>query len=111
MIKPINVGIVGTGWCGGIRATACKATPLVGGIYIAEIRPERLAEVAKEVAPRKATSEWRELLEIEAIDAFFISATPETTHFPMARECLAAAKHVLLARRIARDRRGAGRLI
>ena len=33
------------------------------------IRPERLAEVAKEVAPRKATSEWRELLEIEAIDA------------------------------------------
>ncbi|MGH8637949.1 MAG: Gfo/Idh/MocA family protein, partial [Burkholderiales bacterium] len=111
MITPINVGIIGTGWCGGIRATACKANPLVDGLYIAEIRPERLAEVAKEVAPRKATSEWRELLEVKEIDAFFISATPETTHFPMARECLLAGKHVFLEKPIALELHEADELI
>ena len=90
-MRQINVGIIGTGWCGGIRAHACAANPLVDGLYIAEIKPERLAEVAAAVKPRKATTEWRELLDIKEIDAIYISATPETTHFPMARDFLRAA--------------------
>jgi predicted dehydrogenase len=35
------------------------------------------------------------------IDAVVISATPETTHFPMARESLLAGKHVLLEKPMA----------
>ena len=111
MIRPINVGIIGTGWCGGIRATACAANPLVDGIYIAEVRQERLAEVAGEVKARKATTDWRELLRVGEIDAFFISATPETTHFPMARECLSAGKHVFLEKPIALELHEADELI
>src|SRR5262245_23484443 len=111
MIKPINVGIIGTGWCGGIRATACAANPLVDEIYIAEVKPERRAEVANEVKPRKATQEWRELLDVKEIDAFIISATPETTHFPMARDCLSAGKHVFLEKPIALELHEADELI
>ena len=111
MIRPINVGIIGTGWCGGIRATACAANPLVDGIYIAEVRQERLAEVAGEVKARKAATDWRELLGVDEIDAFFISATPETTHFPMARECLSAGKHVFLEKPIALELHEADELI
>src|SRR5207245_4945136 len=102
-MRRINVGIIGTGWCGGIRANACAANPLVDGLYIAEIKPDRLAEVAALTNPVKATTEWRELLDIKEIDAIYISATPETTHFPMARDCLLAGKHVFLEKPIAMD--------
>ncbi|SVC81728.1 uncharacterized protein METZ01_LOCUS334582, partial [marine metagenome] len=34
-MKPINVGIIGTGWTGGIRANACSKTPLIDELHIA----------------------------------------------------------------------------
>ena len=110
-MRKINIAIVGAGWCGGIRANACAANPLVDGLYVAEIRPQRLAEVAEETRPRKATTEWRELLELQEIDAVIISATPETTHYPMAREALAAGKHVFLEKPMAIELREADELI
>jgi scyllo-inositol 2-dehydrogenase (NAD+) len=110
-MRRIGVGIIGTGWCGGIRAQACAANPLVDALYIAEVRPERLAEIVEQTKPKKATTEWRELLAIEEIDAVYISATPETTHYPMARECLLAGKHVFLEKPIAIELREADELI
>src|ERR1700682_4728732 len=100
-MKQIDVGIIGTGWCGGIRAQTCAANPLVKGLHLAEIRPERLAEVAKATAARTAVTEYRHLLSIAEIEAIYISATPETTHYPMARDCLAAGKTVFLAKPVA----------
>ncbi len=44
-MKPINVGIIGTGWTGGIRANACSKTPLINELHIAETNPERLNEI------------------------------------------------------------------
>jgi hypothetical protein len=41
VLKQINVGIIGTGWCGGIRADTCATNPVVGNLHIAENRPER----------------------------------------------------------------------
>jgi len=110
-MRRIGVGIIGTGWCGGIRAQACAANPLVEALYIAEVRPERLAEIAEQTKPRKATTEWRELMAIKEIDAVYISATPETTHYPIARECLLAGKHVFLEKPIAIELREADELI
>ena len=45
-MKQINLGIVGTGWCGGIRAVAAAASPWVNELHIAEIKEDRLAEIA-----------------------------------------------------------------
>jgi predicted dehydrogenase len=100
-MRQIDVGIIGTGWCGGIRADTCAAHPLVKNLHLAEVRPERLAEVAKATGARSATPDYRELLAVADIEAVYISATPETTHFPMARDCLAAGKHVFLEKPIA----------
>ena len=47
IVKQINVGIIGTGWCGGIRAETSARSPLVKSLHIAENRPERLAEMTK----------------------------------------------------------------
>ena len=110
-MKQINVGIIGTGWCGGIRAETCASNPVVGNLHIAETRPERLAEVAKATGAKTATSDYRELLKIKEIDAYMISATPETLHYPMARECLLAGKHVFLEKPIAIELHEADELI
>ena len=100
-MKQLNIGIIGSGWCGGIRAETCAAHPRVAQLHIAETRPERLAEVAKATGAVTATADYRDLLRISEIDAFYISATPESLHYPMARECLLAGKHVFLEKPIA----------
>ncbi len=110
-MKQINIGIIGTGWCGGIRAQTCAANPLVRNLHIAEIRPERLAEVARATGARTATTDYRELFKIGEIDAYYISATPETLHYPIARECLLAGKHVFLEKPIALELHEADELI
>jgi scyllo-inositol 2-dehydrogenase (NAD+) len=110
-VKQINVGIIGTGWCGGIRAETCATHPLVKNLHLAEVKPDRLAEVAKATRPATATTDYRELLKIAEIDAYYISATPETLHYPMARECLLAGKHVFLEKPIAMELHEADELI
>ena len=110
-MKQIGVAVVGTGWCGGIRAEACAAHPLVKSLHIAEIRPERLAEMAKATGARSAVADYRQLLELAEIDAVYISATPETTHYPITRDCLAAGKHVFLEKPIALELAEADELI
>ena len=110
-MKQINVGIIGAGWCGGIRAETCAENPVVKEIHIAETRPARLAEVAKATGARTATTDYRELLKIGGIDAVMISATPETTHYQMARDSLAAGKHVFLEKPIAIELHEADELI
>ena len=110
-MKQINVGIIGTGWCGGIRAETCASNPVVGNLHIAEIKPQRLAEVATATGAKTATADYRELLKIKEIDAYMISATPETNHYPMARECLLAGKHVFLEKPIAIELHEADELI
>src|SRR5260221_204502 len=110
-MKQIGVAIVGTGWCGGIRAEACAAQPPVESPYPARVRPERLAEVARATGARKAVADHRELLEIDEIEAVYVSATPETTHFPMARDWLAAGKHVFLEKPMALELAEADELI
>ena len=58
-----------------------------------------------------AISDYRQLLDIREIEAIYISATPETTHYPMARDCLAAGKHVFLEKPIALELAEADELI
>ena len=98
-MKALRVAVVGAGWCGGIRAEALAGHPLVRELHVAEIRPERLAEVSKKAGAKSATADYRELL--DRVEAVYISATPESLHYPMARDFLAAGKHVFLEKPIA----------
>jgi scyllo-inositol 2-dehydrogenase (NAD+) len=99
--EPIEVGIIGTGWCGGIRAVAAAGSPMVSRLHLAEIRKERLDEVAALTGAERVTTSWEELVEDPSIVVLMISATPETTHHPMAKAALSAGKHVLLEKPIA----------
>jgi myo-inositol 2-dehydrogenase/D-chiro-inositol 1-dehydrogenase len=80
-MKQINVGVIGTGWTGGIRANACARSPLIDELHIAEINPDRLAEVKDETDPAFATTDWEELLKKDELDAIVISATSSKSRF------------------------------
>src|SRR5580704_18046487 len=99
-MQKVNIGIIGTGWCGGIRAETCAASPYVSELHIAEIKEARLKEVAEKTHPVSATMEYRDLLANKNINAIIVSATPETVHSPMAKETLLAGKHLLLEKPI-----------
>src|SRR5947208_2535523 len=43
-VQHVEVAVIGTGWCGGIRAETLSRSALVGKLHICEIRPDRLAE-------------------------------------------------------------------
>lgn len=92
----INVGIIGTGWIGEIRAKVCATHPLVESLHLAEIDETKLKRVAEQTGARTATTDYRELLRRREIDAIIVSTTPETTHYPFTRDCLLARKHVFL---------------
>jgi predicted dehydrogenase len=102
-MKQINIGIIGTGWCGGIRAVASAGSPWVKELHIAEIKEDRLNEVAGQTHPVTATTDYRRILDNAAVDAVMISTTPEGTHYPFAKEAMLAGKHVFLEKPMGLD--------
>lgn len=100
-MRKIDAAVIGTGWCGGIRAETLARSPQVARLHIAEIRPERLADVAKSAGAATATNDYRKLLDIEPIEAVYVCATPESTHYPMTKAALEAGKNVFLEKPIA----------
>lgn len=99
--RQINVAVIGAGWVGGIRARACAESALVNALHIAEIVPERAAEIAAETGAAGVTDDWRTLCDNPDIDAFIIASTPESERFPIVRTALAAGKHVLVEKPVA----------
>ena len=61
-MEPLSIGIIGTGWCGGIRAIAAANSALVGALHLSEVKPERLAEVAGQTGAVTATDDWEQLV-------------------------------------------------
>src|SRR5258708_5052572 len=100
-MKQIGIGVIGVGWCGGIRAETLAKHALVKSLPLAETRPERLAELKAKLNPASATADYKQLLGNRDIEAVYISSTPEATHYPIARDSLAAGKHVFLEKPIA----------
>ncbi|WP_222435258.1 Gfo/Idh/MocA family protein [Puniceibacterium confluentis] len=102
-MRQVEVAVIGTGWCGGMRAETLAKSALVDKLHICEIRPERLAEVKELTNPATATDDYQEIVRNKAIEVVYISTTPEPTHYPIARDCLMAGKHVLLEKPIAME--------
>jgi myo-inositol 2-dehydrogenase/D-chiro-inositol 1-dehydrogenase len=96
-----EVAVIGTGWCGGIRAESLAKSALVDALHICEIKPERLEEVRALTNPKTATSDYQDIVANPDITVVYISTTPEGTHYPIARDCLKAGKNVLLEKPIA----------
>jgi predicted dehydrogenase len=102
-VTALECAVIGTGWCGGIRSETLSRSALCKKLHICEIRPDRLAEVKALTNPATATLDYQEIIKNPDISVVYISTTPESTHYPIARDCLRAGKHVLLEKPIAME--------
>src|SRR5215467_1548559 len=100
-MKQVEVAVVGTGWCGGIRSETLSRTALVDKLHVCDIRPDRLKEVQTLTNAASATLDYQDIVRNPNISVVYICTTPEPTHFPITRDCLKAGKHVLLEKPIA----------
>jgi predicted dehydrogenase len=100
-VDKVEVAVIGTGWCGGIRAETLSRSALVDRLHICEIRPDRLAEMKAITKPASATLDYRDILNNPGISVVYVCTTPEQNHYPIARDCLKAGKNVLLEKPIA----------
>jgi myo-inositol 2-dehydrogenase/D-chiro-inositol 1-dehydrogenase len=110
-VKQVEAAVIGTGWCGGIRAETLSRTALVDKLHICEIRPDRLAEMKALTRPATATLDYQDIVKNPNISVVYICTTPEQTHVPIARDCLKAGKNVLLEKPIAMELAEADELI
>ena len=99
-MKTVEAAVIGTGWCGGIRAETLSRSALCDKLHICEIRPDRLAEVKALTKPATATLDYQDIVKNDNISVVYISTTPESNHYPIARDCLRAGKNVLLEKPI-----------
>ncbi|HJX20397.1 MAG TPA: Gfo/Idh/MocA family oxidoreductase [Steroidobacteraceae bacterium] len=102
-MQALECAVIGTGWCGGIRAETLARSALCAKLHICEIRPERLAEIKALTNPATATLDYQDIVKNPDIKVVYICTTPENTHFLIARDCLRAGKHVLLEKPIAME--------
>ena len=65
----INIGVIGTGWCGGIRVNTCANSPCINELYIAEINEERFAEVKVQTNPVSAVTDYQAILKNDKVHA------------------------------------------
>ena len=100
-MKQVEVGCIGVGWIGGLRAETLSRTALVDKLHLCDIRPDRLAEVKALYKPATATLDYKDIINNPNISVVFISTTPEANHYPIARDCLKGGKNVMLEKPIA----------
>src|SRR5580704_2591323 len=67
LVKTVEVGVIGVGWIGGLRADTLSRTALVDKLYLCDIKPDRLAEVTKLYKPASATLDYQDIIKNEKI--------------------------------------------
>ncbi len=91
----IKVGLCGMGFFGRHFVPLFKAHPFVEEVVLAELRADRLAEVAEEHGIERTVESMDELVKTD-VDAIAIF-TQRWTHGPLAVQALDAGKHVYSA--------------
>jgi predicted dehydrogenase len=89
----IDVGLIGFGLAG--RAFHAPVIRAVSGLRLAAILQRSGSEAAEQYPDVRIVRSVEELLSIESIRLIAI-ATPNDTHYPFARQCLAAGRDVVV---------------
>ena len=99
-MKPLGVGLIGTGYMGKCHALAWNAVKTVFGdvarprlVHLAEANADLAKARGDEFGFEKATADWRELIADPDVDVVSVT-TPNQFHPEMAIAALEAGKHV-----------------
>lgn len=98
----VNVGVIGYGYWGPNLVRNIHELPTARLTMVVDRDLSRLAYVRQAYPGVRVSDDYRRLLEsdVEAV----VVATPVSTHFAIARDCLANGKHVLVEKPLARSR-------
>jgi len=91
-----RIAVIGSGWWATeAHIPGVLAHPDAELVAICDTRPERLHTAARAFDVQRAYTDYREMLEREALDGAIV-VTPHATHYAIARDCLNHDLHVLL---------------
>jgi len=105
-ITQIRVGIIGAGGIGKVHIQTFRRLANVRVTAIADARRDLAEACAKEYGIERVYADAEAMLEADVVDAVVV-AVPNALHAPLAVKALAAGKHVLLEKPMARDLDGA----
>jgi predicted dehydrogenase len=89
----IHVGLIGFGFAGKVfHAPVISAVP---GLHLSAILQRHGNDAAEQYPEARIVRSLDEMLAIHEITLIVI-ATPNTSHFPLAKECLLAGRHVVV---------------
>jgi predicted dehydrogenase len=91
----IRVGAIGAGYWGPNLIRNLFQTPMADLKVVCDLDSDRLNYVGRLYPTISCTSDYRELIEREDVDAVIV-ATPAQTHYEMTKAVLAAGKHALV---------------
>lgn len=101
MTKTIRVGVIGAGYWGPNIVRNLHEAPGAEAVAVADLSTERLDAIHKRFPAVRVTTDYRELLSDESIDAICV-VTPVGTHRKLAEEAFAAGKHVFVEKPLAK---------
>ncbi len=96
----IGIGVIGYGYWGPNLVRNFSEIPGARVVVVADLRTERLAPIRDHYPAIRLTQVPGELIRDREVDAVVV-ATPVSTHFELARQALAAGKHVLVEKPLA----------
>jgi predicted dehydrogenase len=105
----LRVALVGCGSVGRRRAAAIAADGGARLVAVSDLDAGRAAALAAETGA-EATTDWRAAVERPDVDAIVVSASNDT-HAPVGLAALAAGKHVLIEKPLARTPAEAAELV
>ncbi len=99
-MKPIGVGVIGTGFMGKAHSIAYSASASVFGTglrpkleIVCDLSPERASQRATDLGFSRYSDKWQDVVDDNAVELISI-CTPNDTHAEIAIAALKAGKHV-----------------
>ena len=110
-MKPIRIGIIGTGNISHVHMNAYKQNPRVELYALCDLNRERVLAAAKAygVPEERVFTDMREMLKLQELDAVSV-CTWNSAHAPCAIAALNAGKHVLCEKPMALNAREAAEM-
>jgi predicted dehydrogenase len=99
-VNRIRTAVIGTGFMGRVHLEALRRVENVDVVEIAATSQEKAKAAAEGFNVLNATGDWREVMADPSIDAVHV-ATPNVSHYEIAKAALESGKHVLCEKPLA----------
>jgi predicted dehydrogenase len=96
----IRTAVIGTGFMGRVHLEALRRVENVDVVEVAATSLDKAHEAGAGYNVLNVTGDWQDVIRDPSIDAVHV-ATPNASHFPIAKAALEAGKHVLCEKPLA----------